>query len=54
VDPSQNHVFVLLLAAELETLTPFWAIFDDPAHLIFVHVWERFTTIKHGFSNVSS
>jgi len=54
VDPGQNPIFVLLLAAELEILTPFWAISNVPAHPIFAHVWERFTTIKHGFSNVSS
>jgi len=54
VDPGQNHVFVLLLVAKLETLTPFWSISNVPAHPIFAHVWEIFIIIKHGFSNVSS
>jgi hypothetical protein len=45
VDPSQNHVYVLLLAIELETLVLSWAIFNAPTHLIFVPTWERLVVL---------
>jgi hypothetical protein len=45
VDPSQNHVDVLQLAIELETLILSWAIFNAPTHLIFVPIWERLVVL---------
>ncbi len=41
VDPNQNCVFAPLLIVELETLAPFWVIFDAFAHLTFAPTWEE-------------
>jgi hypothetical protein len=45
VDLGQNHVHVLLLTIELETLAPSWAIFDALAHPIYVPTWEKWVVL---------
>jgi len=45
VDLGPNLVSVPLLAIELETLAPYWAIFDVLAHLISILTWERFMVL---------
>jgi len=41
VDLGQTLAYVLLLNTKVETLTPFWAIFDTPPHLTFALAWEK-------------
>jgi hypothetical protein len=41
VDPSQNHVFVLLRTIELETLAPSWAISIAPIHSNSAPSWKK-------------
>jgi hypothetical protein len=45
VDLNQNLVFVPLLTVKLETLTPFWAISDIPAHLTSALAWEKWVNL---------
>jgi len=41
MDHDQNLVFVPLLTVKLETLAPFWAIFDILAHQTSTLAWEK-------------
>ncbi len=41
VVPSQNHVYVLMLTVELETLTPSWAMSNAHVHHASTHAWEK-------------
>jgi hypothetical protein len=45
VDLGPNLMSFPLLAIELETLAPSWAISDVPAHLISTHAWEKSTVL---------
>jgi len=46
VDLEQNPIFAPLLNAKFETLAPSWAISNVPAHLIFVHAWEKLVVLN--------
>jgi hypothetical protein len=41
VDLGQTLAYVPLLTTKVETLIPFWAIFDALAHLTFALAWEK-------------
>jgi hypothetical protein len=47
VDHGQNPTSTPLLTSKVETLTPFWAIFDTPTHLTSTPAWEKWVVSDH-------
>jgi hypothetical protein len=41
MDCDQNPIFTPLLITKLETLGPFWAIFNTPTHQTSILGWEK-------------